>query len=517
MEARLFDQAGREVSGAVSFTSADTAVAPVTTGGLVTGRKAGVTTLTARAGTVTDSVQVQVSPVATRLVVTPSPAAVSQNSPVRLAGRILDATGDPVPGVVVTYAGTVDTLARVSAEGLITPTGGPGQLTVVATAGEFTVEVPVTIVPVAWVVVPDEAYRRIPTGRALQLRPTVRDYFGRTMPAAPVTFTSLAPGLFTVSPTGLLQALSSAGEGDVAIISGTASILDRVEVASKTTPRGYISVYAATTIRSIGVAVAADERVVVAGGDQVGFLSVAQPHVQVMNVDGDIQDVALSPDDNVAWLANMPVYGVTGIRVTTRVTEGSLPVPNREHRQVLYSGDTTRILVSGPGGVAVIDAGTRQLERDIAVPTGGRSMRIVPGGTTVLVGGEGPLYEVDYSTGSTRLVTSEPIHSFSLSLDGATVFSVDNATPTLRRFRRVDGLEELPALMLPAPGWGISTTPDGHNAVVSSSAGHVLRVSTTQQVVATDNPIGVPSRRVAFTREGIHAAIAAEGMVLLMR
>jgi uncharacterized protein YjdB len=116
------DAAGHEITTArVVWTSSDTMVAGVTDGGLVTAKRAGSATLTARIDGVSGSATLTVSSgEANAITVTLTPSTLAVGGTVRATAVVYDALQLTVPNVRVTWHSSNPSVATVSDGGLVT-------------------------------------------------------------------------------------------------------------------------------------------------------------------------------------------------------------------------------------------------------------------------------------------------------------------------------------------------------------------------------------------------------------
>jgi len=129
------DANGNPLSGrVVTWASSNTAVATVSSSGLVTGKVAGSATITAtsegQSGTAT--VTVVHVPVAS-VTVSPASASVQVGGTIQLTATPRDASGNPLSGRVVTWASSNTAMATVSSSGLVTGVAA-GSATITATS-----------------------------------------------------------------------------------------------------------------------------------------------------------------------------------------------------------------------------------------------------------------------------------------------------------------------------------------------------------------------------------------------
>ena len=75
----------------------------------------------------------------------------------------------------------------------------------------------------------------------------------------------------------------------------------------------------------------------------------------------------------------------------------------------------------------MVNPATRAVLRDMVIGSSGLSLVTNPVGTTVFVGGYGPVEEITPSTGASRIVKSEPSTNFTVSPDGQFLYLVSDA------------------------------------------------------------------------------------------
>jgi len=205
----------------VGWTSTDTAVAAVDSGGAVLARAPGAVTIVAAAGGhIAQS----------RIVVRPRPAAiriygdtllrVPEDTAFRLVARVVDARQHAIPGQTIAWrsadpsVAAVDSAAKVSAM-------GAGRTTLVAAGGEISAEVPIEIYPVpATVTVQAGDGQRATAGRQLTtpVRAQIVSRGGRPLAGVAVRFGisdsggQVQPEVDTSNSEGLVAASWSLGQ-----------------------------------------------------------------------------------------------------------------------------------------------------------------------------------------------------------------------------------------------------------------------------------------------------------------
>jgi uncharacterized protein YjdB len=231
------DAEGRPVSGrTVTWTSSSAATATVSAAGVVTAVAPGTVTITAAVGETRGSVDLAVSDVAVASV----SLALSQES-LHVAWEATatvtakDAAGNTLAGRPVTLASSDPAVAVV--EGTAVVGVAPGRATIVATVEGKSAEAAVTVslAPVATV-----ALRAVGTadyvvvGETLQLSAILTDARGNPLTGRVVTWSSSAPGMATVSGTGLVSGAAFGATNVTATVEGKSAVM-RVDVGERTT------------------------------------------------------------------------------------------------------------------------------------------------------------------------------------------------------------------------------------------------------------------------------------------
>ena len=122
LTATVRDQNGQAVAGAVvNWQSGDEAVATVSAGGLVTAVGNGTAQITARSGNVSSAIEVKVMQSSVSIVIEPQMLTLtSLGETVQLTATVRDQNGQAVAGAVVNWQSGDETVATVSAGGLVT-------------------------------------------------------------------------------------------------------------------------------------------------------------------------------------------------------------------------------------------------------------------------------------------------------------------------------------------------------------------------------------------------------------
>ncbi len=206
LTATTADSAGNLLSGrSISWSSSDATVASVSSSGLVTSVAQGSASITATSEGHSAAVPVTVTtvPVAS-LQVSPTSANMFVGQTLSLTATTKDAAGNTLTGRPVTWASSSPSVATVSSTGQVAGvTQGSATITATSESKTATAAINVAIVPVASVQV-SPATASLTPGQTAQLTATPKDSAGSALTGRAVTWTSSAPTVASVSPSGLV-------------------------------------------------------------------------------------------------------------------------------------------------------------------------------------------------------------------------------------------------------------------------------------------------------------------------
>jgi uncharacterized protein YjdB len=216
LTATPFSATGQPLTGrTTTWSSSASAIATVSSSGLVTGVSAGsaVITATIEGKTATATVTVSAGQIAT-VTVAPLSATVNVAWTTNLTATARNSNGTVISGVTFTWSSSNASIATVSSTGVVTGVA-PGNATISAVAGGKTGSSSITVqlAPVDRIVV-TPANPSVKKGNTIQLTATLYDAQNNVLTGRTVTWTSSNTNRATVSSTGVVTAIS---EGNVTI------------------------------------------------------------------------------------------------------------------------------------------------------------------------------------------------------------------------------------------------------------------------------------------------------------
>lgn len=199
---------GAELTGReVTWTSDDAAVATVTAGGEVVavGHGAAVITATSEGRSATSTISVVPRPIAS-IEISPAVATLNVDATRQLEARLTAADGSVLTGRLVEWSTSDPAVATVNADGLVTGEGA-GQATITATSEGQSATATITVESrsvLTVLITPILDFMRV--GQSQQFSATGYAWNGSPVPGRPVTWSSSAPQVLEISPTGLATA-----------------------------------------------------------------------------------------------------------------------------------------------------------------------------------------------------------------------------------------------------------------------------------------------------------------------
>lgn len=216
--AEAFDANGHAITGIdFSWTSSNESVATVDAAGLVTARRPGNADIAAVAGGVRASAEVTVSVQAVALNVSPSAHTMfSVGDTLRLEAEALDAQGNAIPGISVSWFSENSGIATVDTEGLVTSVR-TGSTNIYAEAGELADSAAISVAQLAvGIDLTPEKDTLQTVGDTLRLTAVARDANGHEVEDTDYVWTARHPHVVTVDDSGLVTA-TGVGSGTIQV------------------------------------------------------------------------------------------------------------------------------------------------------------------------------------------------------------------------------------------------------------------------------------------------------------
>lgn len=144
----VYNQFGEPMNNQpVSYSSSDTTIATVTSGGKVTTKKRGNVVITATCGNLsaTSNIQVGANPIPTTISVAPMSILIDTvNGTEQIVASVKDQYGEDIPDATITYTSFIPATASVSSSGLVTGLKN-GTANINVACGNISTTVPVTV------------------------------------------------------------------------------------------------------------------------------------------------------------------------------------------------------------------------------------------------------------------------------------------------------------------------------------------------------------------------------------
>ena len=320
----------------------------------------------------------------TSVTVTSPTLTPKQGETVQLTAVARDQFGDVVPGTA-TWSSSAPSVATVSSMGVLQALAG-GSVVVTATINGVSGSLSLTVTPRVTTTVTVTSPTLTPqVGATVPLTVEARDQFGDTIPGKTATWSSSAPVIATVSPTGQLQALAPGAVLVTATIDGVSGTL-WLTVAPRTV--ALVTVTGPTSTPKEGdtvqlTATARDEFGNIIPGTTATWSSSDQ-NVAVVSTTGLVQTlatgtVAVTATINGVWGVQSLTISAIKVSVTIGAKEvvfdyttdrcETLDVPDQPARFV-RAGDGNLVLVDGNAPRHYVSRGAdfSSLKRDCGQP-----------------------------------------------------------------------------------------------------------------------------------------------------
>jgi len=223
LTAVVLDQTGSPLASqpAISWSSAQPAVATVTSAGLVTGVAAGTATINAASGALTAAATVTVTPIAIASIqVTPAAPALVVSDSVALVPKALDASGAALAGRTFTFGSSAPAVASVSAQGVVQALTA-GSATITVSSGSISKTVTVTVAdPAVASIAVSLAQPALNPGQSTTASVTVLSVNGTALTPKGIAWMTSDAAIATVSSTGTVLAVGAGSATITATMNG---------------------------------------------------------------------------------------------------------------------------------------------------------------------------------------------------------------------------------------------------------------------------------------------------------
>jgi len=322
LSATVTDSNGVPIQGAtVTYTSGNTAIATVTTAGLVTAVSQGTALITGKSGTASGAAAITVSLVPVKTItISPSLDSLTSGGQVQLTATAFDSAGNVLTGRTFTWTSGNTSDATVNTTGLVTTSSSTSitstrSLTIFASIGstQGTATIVVRPVPIVSVTV-SPAADTVQQGSTVQLSTTIVDSLGRTVTRT-VTWSTGNSSIASVSGSGLVTGVGP-GSTQITATVGTTQGVNTTLVTQ--TPVTSVKVYLVPDTLVVGSTEVAIDTTTPLGRPVTW--SSSNPSIATITATGTITAVAPGVDTITATAG-----GVTGFEALT-VT--NVPVTN---------------------------------------------------------------------------------------------------------------------------------------------------------------------------------------------
>ena len=403
LTAVLKDEAGSILNGrVVSWSTNRSAVASVSSDGLVTAISAGTATITATSEgrSATAAITVNLRPVSA-VIVSPERVTLYAGQTVQLSALVTDDRGQVLTGKQVTFTSSSNATATVSAQGVVTAISA-GTATITATSEGATGQATITVAPdpiAAVEISPSTA--SILVGGTTQLTAIARNVNGQSLVGRTVFWSSSSPTLASVSTAGVVTGISP---GNAVIIASIEGKQASATVTVRAVPIATVQITPSPASTIVGQTVTLTATTLDAAGNTltgriVGWSS-SNTAVATVNSSGLVTGVAsgtatiTASSEGVSGTAPLtvtvsqpPIHHITVTPANPRIKEGetvqltatAYDASNNVINGIAFtwtSSNTNRATVSQTGLVTARQDGNVTITASAGGKTGSTSVRI---------------------------------------------------------------------------------------------------------------------------------------------
>jgi len=346
------DASGAPILGRpMAWQSSNPSVATVNSGGLIAGITSGQSTISVITDGRIASQRVTVAvPAPHTVMLTPATAVLFTGSATTFGAAVLDQFGTALDGRTINWSSSNPAIASVNSNGQVSAVAA-GTVTIRAANAALSSTASVTVqnVPVASVTLAPLA-PSLERGTTVALFVTAKDAAGNTLPNRPVSWTSSAPAVATVSSSGVVSGVGAGSATISATVEGHNVQTTATVTEPPPPPISYVTVTLNSTVLTVGQGTSAVARAYDVNGDLVASpisWSSSNPATAAVNASGTVQ--ALSAGSTTIRALAGAIEGLASVTVEPTV----LPVA-----QVLLSAASTALMVgdSTPVSVELRDA-----------------------------------------------------------------------------------------------------------------------------------------------------------------
>ncbi|MDQ8160162.1 MAG: Ig-like domain-containing protein [Gemmatimonadota bacterium] len=537
----------------IAWSSANPAVATVSTAGVVTAVGAGTTTISAESGGRVAEAEVVVLQRAASVSLVPASLRIPRGRTEVLAAAVRNAAGALLPERrSVSWSSSAPTVATVSTDGAVTAVGN-GTASITATLEGVSGTAAITVVdPVASVLVTPTAVT-LPAGASEQMTASGRDAKGASLTGRPVAWASSNPAVATINASGIVTAVAAGSANITATVEGvdataTVTVLRPVASVHITPPQP--TLFVGRTLQLS--ASARDAQGTALTGRAVSW-STSDPTVATITAAGLVTAVAAGSAtitatvegiETTATLTLVPLPpALTGITVSadtvtlfvgrTRAITATVDQPSGATVATVTFGTALPSVatVSAAGVITAVSPGTATITATAAVAANGNfaaatqtarievivlpvpvaSAQITPGTVNLVVGGAQQLTTtVRDSVGAplTGRITSWSSSNTAVVSVSATglVTAVAEGTATLTV--NVEGAVATALVYvgpLPASVTSLTVSPDAHS---------LIKGQTRALTPVVTKPAGAPAATITYgTTDPAVATISSSGVI----
>lgn len=438
--------------------------------------------------------------------VTPQSLSMIRDSTHELGVVVLDAAGAPIPTAPLVFSTSDSNVARVSASGRVSAVGaGTATLTVRSAPASASIVVVVTnpVPPASIEISPSTAV--LPGSVQVQLTAVARDSAGDVIDGAPITFSSRAPTIVSVSATGLV---SRVGVGTTYVIATSGPVSDSALVTAVIERLSVGGFPFGVAVSAAGVGF-----VTRASVNAVARFDLPSPVMTGSVAAGSFPtSVAFSLTGDRAYVGNQFDASVHVIDVAAGADVDSARI-NGTVLAVATSGDTLLVVGTDAGQVYVVELPSLALIDSVAVPGYVNAMALrgwllYASSPTV-----GVVTEIDLA--ARQVARSLPVggtpQGLAVSTDGNSLY-VANESGNLEIWNLVANTLVANVPLAGGGGFGLARNPANGLLYVSTSyfgrRVHVID-PITRTVVRVIMTGGVP-RRIGFAPSGNVGIVANE-------